>query len=253
MNGKEINRFKYFCAEKVLNLMEEKIIFLHIPKTAGTSLRQLIEREYPGNKCLYLYYPSPYQPEVINHIRKQLPTAKVLYGHVSFDIHQLLGIQGKYIAFLRDPIKRVISFYNHNAREPTMSYHVNIQKGMSLLDMLTSEITPETNNHMVRIITCNGKVGMLDDNNVLEQAIENIKQYFYFIGLVERFDESVTSLGQKLGWQSTHTIPHLIKDPINNQLQIDGETQLALEKYNRLDLLLYEYVSNRFINSNVNK
>jgi hypothetical protein len=225
----------------------EKIIFLHIPKTAGTSLRQLIEKEYPGNECLYLYYPSPYQAEVINHIHEKLPTAKVLYGHVPFGIHQLLGIQGKYIAFLRDPIKRVISFYNHNAREPLMSYYAKIQQGMSLLEMLTSEITPETNNHMVRIITCNDKVGILDDNDVLEQAIENIEKHFYFIGLVERLGESITLLGQKLCWQSTHTIPHLVKDPASNPLQIDAETQLALEKYNRLDLLLYEYISNRFI------
>ena len=226
---------------------QEKIIFLHIPKTAGTSLRQLIEKEYPGKECLYLYYPSPYKPEVINHIRKQLPFAKVLYGHVSFGIHQLLSIQGKYIAFLRDPIKRVISLYNHNAREPMMSYYANIQNGMSLLDMLTSEITPETNNHMVRIITCSSKVGILDDNDVLEQAIENIEKHFLFVGLVERLIESVTLLGRKLNWPSLPIIPHLLKDPAKNQLQIDAETQLALEKYNRLDLLLYEYVSSRFI------
>jgi hypothetical protein len=268
--------------------VDEKLIFLHIPKTAGTSLRQVIEKEYPGNACLYLYYPAPYQPNVIKEIQANLPTAKALFGHFSFGIHQVLGIQGQYIAFLRHPIERVISLYNHHARHPQAAYYEMIQRGLSLLDMLQNQITPETNNHITRIIACCGLPGMLDDTRVLEQALDNIEKHFCFVGLVERFAQSVTLLGKKLGWKSAHAIPYLnVNTNIEKRFcvvglmerfaqsvtllgkklgwkssyaipylnvnttkplhQIDAQTQAALEKYNRLDMLLYEHVSQRYV------
>ncbi len=36
----------------------EKLIFLHIPKTAGSSLRVLVEQEYPDGACVYVYCNS---------------------------------------------------------------------------------------------------------------------------------------------------------------------------------------------------
>jgi hypothetical protein len=223
--------------------LQEKLIFLHIPKTAGTSLRKIIETEYPGEECLWLYYPAPYQPAVLETIQALLPAAKMLYGHVSFGIHQLLGIEGKYLTFLRNPIDRVISLYNHHARDPDMLYYTTIQDGMTLLDMLEGEITPETNNHIVRILTCNGQLEMLDDTSALQQAIENINQYFSFVGLMEQFRESVIRLGQQLGWQTPLEIPYLNEDPTKTRQTIDAQTQAALERYNRLDMLLYQHVS----------
>jgi hypothetical protein len=263
--------------------VDKKIIFLHIPKTAGTSLRQMIEKEYPAGACLFLYYPAPFQKNVITEIQTKLPRAKVLYGHFSFGIHRLLGIKGQYVAFLRNPIDRVISFYHHNARQPDMRYYAAIQDGMSLLDMLESH-KPEVNNHITRIIATYGKEDMLDDTKVLEQALENIEKHFCFIGLVERFTESVNLLGQQLGWRTAYTtVPYLNVIPTKplffektlenlerhihfrgwlervthflnrNQAdskylnQVDEQTQIAIEKYNRLDILLYQRVSENFL------
>jgi len=255
-----------------------KIIFLHIPKTAGTSLRQIIETEYPGEACLFLYYPAPFQPAVITEIQAQLPRAKALYGHCSFGIHQFLGIEAQYVAFLRNPIDRVISFYNHNARQPNTPYYAAIQNGMSLLELLESH-KPEFNNHITRMIAPYGEEQMLDDSLVLEQALENIDQHFGFIGLVEKFTESVNLLGAKLGWKTAYPrIPYLNLTPTqpfwfektlenlerhihfrswlkkmkllqNDKTskycdKVDEQTRVALKKYNRLDILLYQYVKN---------
>jgi len=256
---------------------DPKIIFLHIPKTAGTSLRQIIEKEYPGKACIRLYHPTPYQPNVIKQIQAQLPTAQTLFGHVSFGIHDVLGIEGDYIAFLRNPIDRVLSLYNHNARQPGMHHYTTIQKGMSLLDWLQSEITVETNNHITRIIAGYGQPDMLDDNSILEQAIKNLEQNFCFVGLMEKFAESVNRLGNQLGWKHSYNIPDLkvhtpfqkIVARLRNQLgwkvsytipylnvgstqsihQMDAKTQAALEKYNRLDILLYQFVGEKFLGS----
>lgn len=221
---------------------EEKLIFLHIPRTAGTTLLALVGENYPDKECLRLYYPS-YPPEVIRAIQTELPKTKVLYGHIHFGIHQVLGIQGKYTTFLRDPYERVISFYDYNACSPKLPYYGPIQKGMSLLEMLQSEITEQTNNHMSRIIANYTPKDMLDDDHVLEQAIKNIEEHFCFIGLTEKLAESVKILGQKLGWKILPKLPRLHPSTTRRYFdECDIQTQDALKKYNRLDRLLYDYV-----------
>jgi hypothetical protein len=228
--------------------MDEKIIFLHIPKTAGTSLRQLIQNVYPGKQCLPLYYPWPYQPAVIEEIKAKSLDAKILYGHTLFGLHEPLDIQAQYVTFLRNPIDRVISFYNHNACHSNAEYYATIQRGVSLLKLLKGEKAPQTNNLMTRVIAPYKPNDLLDDDRVLEQAIENIEKHFCFVGLVEKMTDSVELLGKKLGWTSSYDIPFLNAVPKKHIAQVDPQTKAALEKYNRLDILLYQYVSQKFLN-----
>ncbi|HJO12090.1 MAG: sulfotransferase family 2 domain-containing protein [Gammaproteobacteria bacterium] len=102
----------------------EKISFIHIPKTAGTSLRQLVEAEYPKEKCLRIYDP---RPEVLASQTKEIQKARALYGHFYYGIHQQLGVQARYVTFVRNPIDRIISFYQYQFGHSDSSYfkHVN--------------------------------------------------------------------------------------------------------------------------------
>lgn len=219
----------------------EKLIFLHIPKTAGTSLRSLITQTYPGEECLFLY--SQFEPHVLAAIQQALPKAKVLYGHVCYGVHQTLGISGRYVTFLRNPIERVISYYSHNAREPGMAWYATIQKGMSLQEMVEQEVTFETNNHITRILTGYAPTQMLDDEAVLAQAIANLERHFCFVGLSEHLEVGVQTLKTAFAWQISE-IPRLVMNP--QPMTIDAATLATLEKYNRLDLLLYNYVKRHF-------
>lgn len=90
---------------------------------------------------------------VYNHHSRFLASARKLaaeavYGHLPLGIHDLLNIQGRYVAFLRDPVRRVIYYYNHQVRIKNSTYHDVVRSGASLLDMLEGEICHEINNHM---------------------------------------------------------------------------------------------------------
>lgn len=224
---------------------DEKIIFLHIPKTAGTSLRQIVEQEYQPENCLFLYYPV-YDEVTMEEIHLQLPKVKVLYGHLTFGIHELLNITGKYVAFLRHPIDRVISFYKYSACDLDSSYYTSIQNGLSLVDMLQQEVTIQTNNHMTRILANYWQEDRLEDVQLVDRALENILNNFYYVGLLERFNESIEQLGKKLNWKTSYEIPYVNANTYERQLKIDSMTQAVLEQYNYLDLLLYEAIKSNF-------
>ena len=58
-----------------------KTIFLHIPKTAGTSLRKIVSAEYPGERLVAIYDLSP---DFLAGLRPRLKRAYAIYGHYSF-------------------------------------------------------------------------------------------------------------------------------------------------------------------------
>ncbi len=221
----------------------EKVIFLHIPKTAGTSVRQIVKKEYPGRQCLFIYSHSP---EFLASLQPRLPAARAVYGHVSFGIHEILGIQGRYVAFLRDPVRRVISFFNHQARKRDSEFYHRIRNGLTLREMLRSGICHQVNNHMVRIISGHEGVEPVDDEAVLRQALSNIERHFEMVGLVERLPASVALLGARLGFRRQHRIPRRNVNLRPRAGHVDEDTLAEIRAYNRLDRMLYAHVQQWF-------
>ncbi len=221
----------------------EKFIFLHIPKTAGTSLRALVEQAYPADACVHIYQAN--STDFYETIRHDVDKAKVLYGHTSYGIHRWFGIEPRYITFVRHPIARVISLYNHIRRHKESPHYRDIHEGgMTLRDMIQAEISVETNNHMARIIGGYGGTETTDDSAILDNAIAHIEQHFEFVGLTERLRTSVNILAQRLSWGRQVRIPRLnITPPFP---EIDAATSATIKEYNRLDLMLYEYVKKHF-------
>lgn len=223
-----------------------KIVFIHIPKTAGTSFRRLLDKQYPGHKLLPLYEPYPYTPEVLARLKRQAQQATACIGHVPFGIDRQLGIDARYVTFLRDPVERVVSYYRHNQRHANARFHQQIKEGMTLADLVRSGIDAECHNNMTRMISGIGDNRRLTDRAVLEQAIDNIERRFLFIGLTEQFDQSVDLLGSRLGWRRQGLVkPALNRAPDQKRFPLDEQTRALVLEYNDLDLALYRYVAQR--------
>jgi len=217
----------------------EKMIFVHIPKTAGSSFRELLQEIYPRKRCVLIY---SHEPDHLDALRKEVERADAICGHVSFGIHEFYGIEARYVTFVRHPVDRVISLYRHQAREPGSEYHQLIARDMTLKDLLRSEQYPQFNNHMVRIIAGLPDSEPAHDRHLLERAEANLDLHFDFVGLTERFDESVALLGKTLGWTALPSIPRLNVDPDWGSVTVDEETRTEIVRFNALDLALYDSV-----------
>ena len=92
---------------------EEAVIFLHVPKTAGTTLNRLIEWEYP---LFQMYSVDPvFFTWSASHLRRlpprRLKKTRMFKGHMLFGLHEILPQPATYITVLRDPIDRVMSAF----------------------------------------------------------------------------------------------------------------------------------------------
>ena len=92
---------------------KEALIFLHLPKCAGTTLNRIIEWEYDPMRVFSIdpiFFLWSYK-KLNRWPTKRLGRMQVFKGHMPFGIHRRLPQPSTYITFLRDPVERVISAY----------------------------------------------------------------------------------------------------------------------------------------------
>lgn len=113
-----------------MTFLPRDIVFVHIPKTAGTSLRAGLSRALPNHQRLYDYGPQEaltskevralrYSPVASNlGLRGITNPGKPIFlmGHLyAIDYLQYFA-QENFVAFVRDPVERVVSEFKHFAR-----------------------------------------------------------------------------------------------------------------------------------------
>jgi len=233
------------------NSDQSTLIFLHIPKTAGSSLYSILENQYPSARSFKI--KSKNIPESLRQF-KNLPLEKrreikLVYGHMNFGIHNSIPVNARYFTLLRNPVERIISHYYYVLRRPGHYLYQKVKQGkMTLKDYVSSAISTELNNGQVRLISGTGsrfRYGQCP-YSLLEKSKENLKEKFVLTGLIDFFDETILMLKERLNWE----IPVYFKEKVTLKRHpvkdIDEDTIEVIKNYNRLDLELYEYIKIQF-------
>jgi len=171
-----------------------KLISIHIPRTGGTSFYQIL-REIYGAKTSISYRRKDYLEAIENSqsfskfISENIET---LHGHFFYKeietLHQTS--QAKLICWLRNPVERVISNHRHfihrnSGQNPIRPNQHRVNE--SLLDYARQE----------------------QNGNRVSQFLEGLEpEDFFFIGLLEFFEEDLAQLAKLLEWP-TFSIPKL--------------------------------------------
>lgn len=243
-------------------------VFLHIPKTGGSTLRKIIERQYGPTETLRCYYQK--QGVSLKAAVKDIRSAhgardniRIVVGHLGFGIHKYLPWQCSYFTIVRDPVARVISSYYHIRRDNLHPLHRSMQK-MTLHDFVSARwFDPATvpsnavnalDNTQTRLLS--GSVvhaelsdGPLEygacDRKLLGQAKDNLTR-FITVGLCERFDETVMLLKQILGWSTIYYVKSNVGWNKDRHHEISRQTLSAIEDKNEFDIELYGFAQARF-------
>lgn len=227
------------------------LIFLHIPKTAGSTLHKIIGRQYKPKSIFSINGERAQESiaEFKNLSESQRSEIQVLKGHMRFGLHEYLPQSSSYITVLRDPVDRVISHYYYVLRKPNHYLHNQItSKNMSLKDYVSSGITKELDNSQTRLISstaANIPYGECSAE-VLESAKKNIQENFAVVGLADEFDKTLILLKRAFKWKTPFYIKANITKNRPLKEDISKETLNAIEKYNELDIELFSDVKQRF-------
>lgn len=233
-------------------MSREAIIFLHIHKTAGTTLNRILEWQY---NPLSIFTIDPYNFRATADRFKSLPEQRrrrfqVVRGHLFYGIHKDLPQGGTYITMLRDPVARLLSTYYFILRRPLHPLHRKFRRErLGVRDLI--RLTPNRQNLQCKFIAGVGRIQDVEvqadpqqesrdkiaDQDLLDIAKQNLRT-FCVVGLTERFQESLLLMMINFGWE----IPFYEKRKVSKtRPTIEPALIDHIREHNRLDCELYEF------------
>jgi hypothetical protein len=235
-----------------MNIRKDLFIHLHIPKTGGTTLRDIIQRQYRAEKILMI----PKLEESENILKEvstsQINQLKLIQGHLKYGIHNHFHRRAKYFSIIRDPINRVLSTYYYVLSQKNNPQNLSTSNNqMTIYDFVQSGVNPFLINGQTKLIS--GKTGNID-NPIIESeelfslAKENIENDFLFLGITEMFDETILILKNMLGWHMPYySIANRTKKKPNYDA-VNPTIISFIKEHNQLDIKLYNITKTSLLN-----
>ncbi len=168
------------------------IISIHIPKCAGTSFRQILDSAY-GDRIWHnygvIFSREQARPGLVP------PGARAIHGHFIADSFDDLFPGRRLITWVRHPVERLVSNYHHFLRSPDMRddcCRIVHERGLGLrefadLDWMRNMATRYLANKPLRD--------------------------FEFVGIAERFGDSMDVFCRELGFRSIPRVPQENANP----------------------------------------
>lgn len=210
----------------------ELLLFLHIPKAGGSTLKAILGREYAGRATWTADWPTA---EDVAQLEDRA-AIELVEGHFRFGLHRLFPQEATYITLVRDPVDRVVSHYDYVRREEAHPLHDEvISRGLDLREYVESGLSGELEN---------GQVELLAEGGGLEEAKRNLVEHFPVVGVTERFDESILLFQREFGWR----LPLYARVNVTDKKRrstIDTRTRALILERNELDAGLYAFAVER--------
>jgi hypothetical protein len=231
------------------------VVFQHIRKTGGTSLRHLIYSNRGASSYEMLFVPA--QP---SHLADWFRTA---YDSLGAKRDHLVGAAGHSANFLiplvkrpvvaltivRDPVEWAVSRYSFFARKRSWSledlYGIGGRQPLKKLRRFSnaqSKSLLAPHHDTTTLPTLSDHVDAQRWRRRLFELVDRV----YLVGLQERFLQSVELFAQRLGWSTLYPASTRINWARTRE-SVDATLGEAVRRYNWLDEELYRRTREQFM------
>jgi hypothetical protein len=219
---------------------DRTLIFIHIPKTAGSTLRPIMDRHYSRHSIRKLDFLPRDLNALLQLSDQQRSAIRVLQGHFPYGLHEHLSVPADYLTMLREPVNRIISMYYWICGNEDHLLN-RLVRSMSLDDFAGSGFEITTN-HQTSLIS-----GLKSDNaEALGVAKDHLQNKIAAFGLNERFDESLLLFKKRLGWKHVFYSRRNVTRSRPSSAELPASTLDVIAKHNSLDRELYEFARQSF-------
>jgi len=216
------------------------LIHIHIPKTGGTSIRDIYKNWFSQGLLLHYFNgtkqkkPNKFNLEKLHTLNQPV----CVYGHFNhkreFGTRDYYPEVNQFITILRDPFEKAISGYfflrkqkdlwvdqSNIPKSNLLEYLQNHQGSKSIYNFFPYEVT-------------------------MQNYKEIIETKFIEIGILEHLDESMQRIAKKLSFKyDSGSIPLL--NTTNRDQRVPYEIKEEFRENNKLLYAIYEYVLSKYI------
>lgn len=228
-----------------------RLCFVHVPKTAGSSLNEFFSEVYGDLKL-----PAMTTLDYELYSQSRLKGYLFYSGHCYGRDYSRLPSDTRIFTVLRRPVDRVVSLYKYwgsisidHLMDETVIEAMQIARKSSIYDFITSK------NAFIREAIVCGQIRQFLRPN-LEQQVEMLcksegGEYdiitqiydtfsrFEAVMTVERLSESLPTFLKKLGLKGFGTFPHVNSSPPREDIDLDRVRELLLE-VSFIDFVIYD-------------
>ena len=218
----------------------EPAIFLHIQKTAGTSLVHAAAEQYGAASIIS-------HGDYIGKSPLELSNIHFISGHFGYAYIEPIIQNRKIFTFLREPRERIVSLYYYFRSQPIETYpiyklaHENSLEVFLKLAFSDAQVRARIWNHQTWQLaygynTDPGRRFMKSFTPIqlLSLANYNLRK-MHFVGLVESFDQDIGKLARLLKWNNITIAPCSNKN--HNRKSLSDLSTNAIKLLDELTLL----------------
>jgi len=209
------------------------LVFIHINKTGGRTIRYILRSSFGLRHCEVepwhaQWSDPPFSAHDLERLRKIYPHLESIAGHrITGHIDlQKNGAEIKYFTFMREPLKTCASRFQYNVQHRG-------KKNLIFEEWIQRDWTRNRQTKMI--------AGVED----VAEAIRIIQEKNIFVGLTERFDESIVMLKALIANNldiSYKRINVARKNSLAENLIANETSRRMLIEANQADLELYDFV-----------
>jgi hypothetical protein len=224
------------------------IIFIHIPKTAGTAFSYYLKSNCGAPDRIVEAFYGDYS------IYDGVENASLILGHTIYREMAARFPEASFVTWLRHPLKRVISQYKswHNPNNLHEHWKSNSQRDFEHIYFTQNASFEEfALSDDIRLLNniVNVQTGVLSSlgsphhrRRILESAKENLERHFRFFGIVEQFNDSIKLFQSAFDWQAEFEDLEISANRSRQQaIQPSDRAIDRIMQRNDLDMELYEF------------
>lgn len=239
-------------------------ILAHIPKTAGSTLVQVMQRQfradevlaYEGLMCALNIVDFP------DRAAAGLTGIRCVMGHLPFGVHAAIGRPVEYLTMLRDPVEWTLSFYSFIKEQMALLPDDGIRPQRVVFSEVQRMSLDEFIDFLDRIAMANLQTRFLSGHldvrkplppyeplppEALTQAEMALFDGHMTFGLTEQFDLSLLLFKRRLGWRNIYYQRVNVTGRRLARTQVPEATLARILDLQQLDARLYATAQQGFV------
>lgn len=253
----------------------DSLYFLHIPKTAGTSVTKWLADHIDQEKVC----PAKNWDQLVMLDQQVLLTYRIFAGHFGMDFESFLGRRITVVTLLRDPLRRTISHYQHVRRDPNHPLHQHVlhqsfemfvmdRQNWAMIENFQARYLVTTPVEFKQFVPCYDRNVMkrhrlsvlsedarylLDPAYVRDKAIESIGQRLALVGTDEFLIEFLCWIGERLSIEtrvSVRDVPRENVSPQDGVIELSATSLEIVNTLTNIDREIYAMVRYNSVDSN---